>query len=285
MNWDIPPGRHDPRPPASRTQHRDRWPLPTAEERVRHEPPDPGDRLDPNRRPTTLAALRSQERRELGGFSEPTKMPWLGWSIPAHYCRVGSRLREVPGSVCANCYACTRHYRQRNVLDAMERRFATLADLDRWTGSMIDLLCERAARFRPKENDPWPAFRWHDSGDLQSVEHLLAICRIAEGTEDVLMADGTTQDIRHWLPTREYEVVQEVLRQRAVPRNLAIRVSAHMIDGPVPDRIGLPVSSVHTREDRYPDALICPAFTHGGGCGSCRACWDPAVRHVSYRGH
>lgn len=167
----------------------------------------------------------------------------------------------------------------------MERRYRTLADLDRWAEAMTRLLRHRAAEFRPKENDPWPAFRWHDSGDLQSPAHLEAICQIAEGTQDLLMADGITNDIRYWLPTREYEFVQEVLRQRSVPRNLTIRVSAHMVDGPVPLGLGLPVSSVHTSEAAYPDALVCPAFTHGGGCGSCRACWDPAVQHVSYRGH
>ena len=212
-------------------------------------------------------------------------MPWLSWSIPAVYCQVGSRLWNLPGSVCHGCYARTRHYRQKNVRDAMERRFGKLADLDSWAGSIIDLLRRRAAKFRPKVDDPWPAFRWHDSGDLQSSTHLEAICLIAEGTQDLLMGDGSMEDIHYWLPTREYEFMQEVLRQRAVPRNLTIRVSAHMVDGPLPLGLGLPVSSVHTADAVYPDALVCPAFTHGGECGGCRACWDPAVKHVSYRGH
>jgi hypothetical protein len=273
-------GRSNPHPTATRSRHRDRWPLPTAEERHRHEPADPGDRLKPNRRP-----LDEQERDLVGGFSRTSSMPWFSWSIPADRCRVGSRLWDIEGSVCHGCYARTRHYRQGNVVAAMERRFATLADLDRWAESMIDLLRQRAARFRPTVDDLWPAFRWHDSGDLQSPEHLHAICRIAEGTQDLLLADGSVSDIRYWLPTREYEVVYEVLRQRVVPRNLCIRVSAHMVDGPVPLGMGLPVSSVHTADTVYPDALVCPAFTHGGGCRDCRACWDPAVRHVSYRGH
>ena len=212
-------------------------------------------------------------------------MPWLSWSIPADRCQVGSRLWDLEGSVCHGCYARTRHYRQGNVTAAMERRFAKLSNLDSWATSMIRLLRRRAARFRPSGGNPWPAFRWHDSGDIQSVEHLDAICRIADGTQDAVLADGTTSDIRFWLPTREYEFAGEVLRRQVVPRNLCIRVSAHMVDGPVPDRIGLPVSSVHTREDRYPDALVCPAFDTGEGCRDCRACWDPAVKHVSYRGH
>ncbi|MCE9562172.1 MAG: hypothetical protein K8U57_08975 [Planctomycetes bacterium] len=213
-------------------------------------------------------------------------MPWFSWSIPADRCRVGSRLWDIEGSVCHGCYARTRHYRQKNVMKAMERRFAKLNDLDSWSESMIQLLRQRARRFRPTASDPWPAFRWHDSGDLQSREHLLAICRIAEGTQELILADGSKQDIRYWLPSREYVLVGKVLRQRTVPRNLCIRMSAHKIDGPVPLGLGLPMSSVHTREDRYPDSQVCPAFQQpGGGCGSCRACWDTEVRHISFRRH
>ncbi len=282
MHSDMHPDHLNPGPAASRPQHGDRWPLPVAEERPRHEPPDPGDRLNPGRRSMAMA---DRERQEVGGFSKPSAMPWLAWSTPADYCQVGSRLWDIPGSVCHGCYARTRHYRQKNVATAMERRFRTLNDLHRWAEAMTRLLRHRAAKFRPQKDNPWPAFRWHDSGDLQSVEHLLAICRVAEGTQDAVLADGTTSDIRFWLPTREYEFVREVLRQRTVPRNLCIRVSAHMIDGPVPLGLGLPMSSVHTSETVYPDALMCPAFDGGDGCGDCRACWDQEVRHVSYRGH
>jgi hypothetical protein len=168
----------------------------------------------------------------------------------------------------------------------MERRYGLLADLQDWTEDMVSCLVARAARFTPRHDDPWPAFRWHDSGDLQSVGHLEAICDIAERTQDVALADGTVHDIRYWLPTREYGYVKEVLEKRPVfPRNLCVRLSAHMIDGPVPASVGLPVSSVHTRPDVYPESLSCPAYARGGGCGDCRACWDADVPHVSYPGH
>ena len=29
----------------------------------------------------------------------------------------------------------------------------------------------------------------------------------------------------------------------------------------------------------------CPAYQQGGKCGSCRSCWDPAVRNVAYPRH
>jgi hypothetical protein len=287
--------RHGPARPA-RTAGFTRPPAPPAPARLPLPLLAAEDRLDPagrtagarqaRKQGTPLAALRERERDLIGGFSEPGKMPWLSYSIPAEHCRVGSRLRDVPGSVCQGCYACKGNYIWPNVRDAMERRFRTLADLPAWADAMARLLADRAARFRPTPADPWPAFRWHDSGDLQSAAHLEAICTVAERTRGVRLADGTAADIRYWLPTREYGVVAEVRDRRGgFPLNLCVRLSAPMTDGPVPAGLGLPVSSAHSRPSAYPDALDCPAFARGGGCGDCRACWDPATNHVSYRAH
>jgi len=63
-----------------------------------------------------------------------------------------------------------------------------------------------------------------------------------------------------------------------------VRLSAHMVDGPTPDIAGLPVSTVHT-ELAPEGSHSCPAPTQGNQCGDCRACWAPAVRHVSYHQH
>ncbi len=38
-----------------------------------------------------------------GGLSQTTKMPESSFSIPAKHCKVGSKLREVKGSVCHEC--------------------------------------------------------------------------------------------------------------------------------------------------------------------------------------
>ncbi len=61
--------------------------------------------------------------------------------------------------------------------------------------------------------------RWHDSGDLQSVEHL----------EKIIEVCRRTPQIQHWLPTRELAILR-ACRER-IPANLTIRVSATMIDG------------------------------------------------------
>jgi hypothetical protein len=213
------------------------------------------------------------ERREIGGFSEPDKMPWLCWSIPASACRTGGRLRDVEGSVCENCYAHEGRYRCTSTVVAMERRLDFLNDLDGWARAMAVAITRR---FKGLQDKSRAFFRWHDSGDIQSVEHLAAIALVAESVPGV----------KFWLPTREYGTVAAWRAAGGkVPANLVIRLSAHMVDGETPRKYGLPVSSVHTDTASYPKAHHCPAYDTGGRCGDCRACWDPKVKHVSYPLH
>jgi hypothetical protein len=65
---------------------------------------------------------------------------------------------------------------------------ARLASLDDplWIDSMVNLI----------GSDSY--FRWHDSGDIQSLEHLEKIAQVCNATP------GT----KHWLPTREYGIVK-----------------------------------------------------------------------------
>src|SRR5690242_14227789 len=98
----------------------------------------------------------------VGGLSNPSKMPGYGYSIPAKDCITGSKLRKVDGSTCSACYALKGRYVFPNVLAAMERRLASLDKPD-WAYVMGELINRKSKQ---------PFFRWHDSGDLQSVKHL-----------------------------------------------------------------------------------------------------------------
>ena len=40
---------------------------------------------------------------EVGGLSKPSKMPSYGYSLSAFKCKVGSKLRLVKNSTCADC--------------------------------------------------------------------------------------------------------------------------------------------------------------------------------------
>lgn len=203
----------------------------------------------------------------VGGLSAPSKMPCHGYSIPATKCITGSKLVNVPGSVCHGCYALKGRYPLANVQTAMNKRLDSISKPE-WVDAMV-LAIEH------KEKSGY--FRWHDSGDIQSLEHLSKIAEIAK----------RLPAIKFWLPTREYTIVNRWFEAGNIrPENLIIRLSAHMIDGPLPTALAtkwnLAVSGVHTVAPS--DASACPAQSQGNKCLDCRACWNND-KIVSYHKH
>ena len=150
----------------------------------------------------------------IGGLSKPSKMPCKGYSIPAWRCITGAKMREVKGSICAVCYALKGNYLWSNVKNALEKRFASLSN-PLWTKAMIIAIAHY-------EKSGY--FRFHDSGDVQSVEHLENLCEIAD----------SLPQIKFWLPTREYAFVRSYLKKHGdFPPNLTVRLSGLMMDGKV----------------------------------------------------
>jgi len=208
----------------------------------------------------TITIRQAQETA--GTLSNPSKMPGKGTSTPASKCHTGSKLQNVPGSVCFGCYAMKGFYTFSNVQPALEKRYsAVMISKDTpepWIAAMTTLI-------RRQEY-----FRWHDSGDLQGSWHLANIAEVARRTPET----------KHWIPTREYRMVKEFLANGGtIPENLTVRLSGHMIDGPAPE-MGLPTSTVVTSDD-----ATCPARFQDNSCGECRACWDSTVKNVSYHKH
>jgi hypothetical protein len=116
-------------------------------------------------------------------------------------------------------------------------------------------------------------FSWHDSGDLQSFQHLLDIVRIAERLPTVSF----------WLPTREKQFINMFMRSFGIfPGNLVVRVSAAMVDAKAPEGYAN-TSTVHS--DDLIDGIECMAWLNDNKCGACRLCWDKTVKTVSYRKH
>ena len=194
----------------------------------------------------------------VGGLSKPKKMPWWSYSIPAKACKVGSRLAKTEGTVCHSCYALKGNYNFPNVQAAMERRLASLKD-PRWVDAMVYLL------FHLSDRQP-QYFRWHDSGDLQSMSHLHKIVKVAI----------RTPNIQHWLPTKEKLLIMGYVDP--FPSNLTVRLSAPRLDQQITSKY--PTSAVSTTGN-----ATCPAYTQGGKCGECRKCWDPNVPLVIYPKH
>ena len=197
-----------------------------------------------------------------GSLGKPSKMPGLAYGISAKKCNVGGKLAIVPGSVCADCYAMRDNYSYPSVQAAHEKRFSGLSSIS-WADSMVFLIRRSGETF----------FRWHDSGDLQSFQHLLDIVRIAESLPSVAF----------WLPTKEKGLVY---RYREVfgdfPPNLCVRLSGAMIDGNPPAYEGN-TSTVH--KANAPIGSECEAYTRGGKCGECRDCWNRDIKNVSYPKH
>jgi Gene product 88 len=188
-----------------------------------------------------------------GGLSVTSKMPCPSWSISAYRCRLGSVLAQKEGTTCSKCYARKGRYSFSKVQERLEQRYQALFD-PLWTPAMIFLI-----RYYCHEY-----FRWFSSGDLQGENHLRNIVTVAEHTPDV----------RHWLPTRETEIVRAV---GEFPENLVVRLSATKIDGKPPR---WPTTSTVVTEGE-----TCPASHQGGSCGNCRACWERSVANVAYRKH
>ena len=198
--------------------------------------------------------LKKEAKEITGGLSAPSKMPGPAYNLPASQCITGAKLVKIPGSVCAGCYALKGRYRFNNVQKALERRRAAIAD-PRWVNAMVALISGHEY------------FRWHDSGDIQSPEHLIKIFEVCKATSQT----------KHWMPTREAQFLK-FLDPDIIPPNLIIRMSSHMINqGPV---TFWPWTSTVSTE-----AFTCPASKQGNKCRSCRACWDRKISNVTYPKH
>lgn len=193
----------------------------------------------------------------VGGLSAPGKMPCHSYSLDARKCKNGAKLRKVKGSTCSKCYAYGGCYNFPVVVAAMARRYASLTD-PRWTAAFVRILNRKRNRF----------FRWHDSGDIQSLNHLRNIAEVAR----------LTPEVSHWIPTREYGIVREYLRTYGpFPANLRVRVSAAMIEGTAADDFEYTSEvSVRAAERAAENAgtFACIAYTQDGKCLDCRACWS-----------
>tara|TARA_R100001163_G_scaffold65367_1_gene62293 strand:- start:1270 stop:1914 length:645 start_codon:yes stop_codon:yes gene_type:complete len=204
-----------------------------------------------------------------GGLSRPSKMPCYSFNLPASTCKRGAVLAKQQGSVCSKCYAMNGNYRFPNVQNALWRRYDLLmADMDNmlvsWTHHMTELI------YRYEDSD---YFRWHDSGDLQSVTHLSAINSIAIALPN----------IQFWLPTRELDIVESYLKEFKPQPNLTIRLSVDAIGNdkePHPLFKSLPTSSVGSN-----NGWQCNARQHQNKCGACRACWQHKIKNVDYALH
>ena len=197
--------------------------------------------------------LKKEANKITGGLSAPGKMPEGSYNIPASACQTGQILAKVEGTPCSGCYALKNRYRMPIQKAAMERRLKSLTH-PRWVEAMTVLV-------KNKKH-----FRWHDSGDIQSVQHLINIFEVCKNTPAT----------KHWLPTQERKYLPI---NWSHPKNLVIRLSNAKNNS----KPGKAWSHWSTVVDKGYHS--CPAQSQGNVCGTCRACWDPKVKHVTYPKH
>ena len=196
----------------------------------------------------------SEAWKIVGGLSKPSKMP--GWSIglPAKECKTGSKLRDIVNSVCYKCYALKGCYVFKVVQDAQYKRLEAVKS-PLWVAAMTILINSKKSKW----------FRWHDSGDVQDLNHLnkiFDVCRL-------------TPSVKHWMPTREAWIKEHVSR---APDNLIIRFSMPMIDQPA-------AGSWPNTSTVVTSGANCPAPQQDGQCKDCRNCWNKEINNISYGQH
>lgn len=214
-----------------------------------------------------LAPITTMKAAEAiaGPLGEPSKMPGYAYGLSAEKCITGSKLQKIHGSTCHKCYALKGHYVHKSVKMAHARRLAGI-EHPRWVEAMVFMIRKRNAKW----------FRWHDSGDLQSLPHLMRIVQIAQRCAST----------RFWLPTREHAIVARYISMGGVvPKNLTIRMSATLVDAEPNDSFGLPTSTVVREAPLLGKRATCRAHDRDNKCGNCRMCWDPEVKNVSYPLH
>ena len=146
------------------------------------------------------------------------------------------------------------HYVFKVVQDAQYRRLAAIKD-PRWVQAMAQIINSK----KPE------VFRWHDSGDVQDLDHLNKIYEVC----------NLTPRKRHWMPTREAWIKDHVNR---APDNLIIRFSMPMIDQE-------PAGSWPNTSTVVTSGASCPSAKQGNQCLDCRMCWNSEIKNISYGQH
>ncbi len=196
-------------------------------------------------------------------LSKASKMPAKSWSLQAGSTCPGSidPITKDVLPVCSGCYAKDGMY---NMPNAKRVRDHNREDWKRaeWVDEMVHEL--RNQKF----------FRWFDSGDVYHPALAFKIFLVMQRTPQV----------KHWLPTKSYNIpkIRAVLDRMKTLENVSVRFSSPSITGEYSSEHG---STVVPYAETPVDAKMCDAYTRGGKCGDCRACWNKDVAVVAYPAH
>jgi hypothetical protein len=198
-------------------------------------------------------------------ISKTSKLDGIrSWSLQALDTCPGSK--NADGTLvdaCSGCYATTGNYVFSNV---KAPRLENREDWQRleWVDDMVRTLAKD--RF----------FRWFDSGDVYHVALAQKILEVMQRTPWV----------QHWLPTRmhKFPKFRAVLREMMSLDNVMVRFSSDSIRGQFTK--GLHGSVIVPTPENVPAGVsLCHAYSHGGKCSGCRACWNREIPVIAYPAH
>jgi hypothetical protein len=197
-------------------------------------------------------------------LAQTSKMPCKSWSLQALETCPGSIVKGVIVDACKGCYARTGFYLMGNAIRAREHNREDWKR-DAWADDMVEALA----------NDRY--FRWFDSGDCYDLKLAKKILEVMQRTPWV----------NHWFPTRmgKFSKFVSVFLEMAALTNVVIRHSSDSVAGDIVD-YGYGQSSTIVPEATENQAYtLCHAYSRGGKCGPCRACWSKDVPVVAYPAH
>ena len=174
-------------------------------------------------------------------LSNPSKMPCLGFNIPAFkYCPAAQLMAKVKDKakkfICDACYACKGFYMFNNVKQSLQDKatFVTKSLHQDNGQSFVDEISKQITKkyFDAKGNKKvlknvnTDLFRVHDSGDLFSPKYIEAWIKICQNFPS----------IRFWFPTREWARDSQLpsLKKLASLKNVCLKPSALYVDEPAP---------------------------------------------------
>ena len=210
---------------------------------------------------------RAKELTGGGITSQNKKMPFYNYDLSAYDCIKGTALRKIKNSVCASCYATKGNFHYPSVKASHQYHLKSLDNGFQWVLGMAYQIIKTQTKY----------FRFHASGDLQSVDHAIQIINLAK----------LTPSCKYWIPTRETKILKDLKEQNiSIPKNCVFRVSAPLIDGFLNSKVFKNTSAVISNKDKARNKdKNCPSLSQGGQCLDCRNCWDNRIKNINYLIH
>lgn len=231
-------------------------------------------------KPNIINRLTLKHAKEICGTvsTSNSKLNCGSWSLPTSKCKVGSKLKNNPKSVCSKCYASRmekfRSKTEKSYSDNYDKYI--LSPKKNWIDCMLYLIDNSCKKLKTSY------FRWFVGGDLQDSDMLFRIIEIA----------NNRPKINFWMPTKESNLIMR--NYINIPQNLCIRISAPLIN---PNSIKIYPSNINTcttydKKSLYIYGFECPSTQRDkikrkeSTCKACNfKCWDKSVNNITYLLH